>query len=127
MSAVMNAKTRRLLINVGGLGLGLLWVFHDEPKILQKWFGSSELQNSDGGLNSGSDVVASQAECFGSDALKEWNEAIEPTKNWVVGEKEAFRLQETYLGVASGQTYVGNDQIQNEVRSSSLPPIKATW
>ncbi len=75
---VITNRTRKILINVGGFGLGLLWVLHDEmdnPKIFRI-------------------PTAGQ---FSDEELVTWNQNTGPKGPWAVGEEEVRRMHNQHF------------------------------
>ena len=72
MQAV-NDKTRKILINIAGFGLGILWVVKDEmenPRIFR----------------------IPKAESFENEAVIKWNESTGPKGQWAVTDAEISRM-----------------------------------
>ena len=66
----MLPREKKILINVAGFGMGLLWVLKDELK----------------------EQTIPKANHFGIDEFKEWNDRTGPTGRWAVTEEELNKM-----------------------------------
>ena len=74
----VSARTRKILINVGGFGFGILWVLKDEmesPRIFR----------------------IPQAATFADEELLQWNQTAGPKGPWAVPDAEVQRMNAAHF------------------------------